>query len=94
MAELNKYRKEIDEIDQQLVSLLEKRFNVVEQVNDYKKENGLAVLDSNREQQVLAKIAAQVTAADKAVYIEEIFKEIMRQSRNWQHADRKDDRHV
>lgn len=86
--QLDEYRAEIDKVDAQLVSLLEERFKVVAKISDYKRKHKLAVLDSNREKQVLNKIAAKAEAG-KEVYLKEIFKEIMRQSRNWQDKNRK-----
>lgn len=88
--QLENYRKQIDAVDGQLIELLEKRFDVVALINDYKKEHGLKVLDSSREEQVLAKVVAQTKDEDKAKYLKEIFKEIMHQSRNWQHENRKE----
>lgn len=88
--QLDKYRSEIDQIDHQLVDLLEKRFKQVELVSQYKKEHNLAVLDTSREEQVLQKIAEMTKDKEKTSYLQSIFKEIMHQSRNWQHEDRKD----
>ena len=44
MADLSDYRKEIDEIDHQLVPLFEQRMEVVRKVAAYKKEHNLPVL--------------------------------------------------
>ncbi len=53
---LDIYRGQIDEIDEEIIALLEKRFAVVKNIGEYKKENALAVYDSVRELQVLAKL--------------------------------------
>ncbi|MFA6532502.1 MAG: chorismate mutase [Patescibacteria group bacterium] len=46
-------RKQIDEIDKQIVNLLAKRMQVVEKVGKYKKENNLPPLDKRRWQEVI-----------------------------------------
>lgn len=53
MNELEKYRKEIDEIDKQLIDLFEKRMNISAKVAEYKKENNLPIYNGERESQVI-----------------------------------------
>lgn len=52
--DLDSYRKQIDEIDEQLVKLIAQRMQVVGNVAKYKKAHGLPALDEARWQQVLA----------------------------------------
>ena len=47
------YRKQIDEIDAQIIDLLAKRFEVVKKVGEYKKERNIPPLQPERWQQVL-----------------------------------------
>lgn len=47
--DLNNYRKQIDEIDDQLVKLLSERFRVTRKVGEYKKLNKLEAIDPDRE---------------------------------------------
>jgi chorismate mutase/prephenate dehydratase len=49
-------RKEIDEVDEQLIPLLIKRMQIAENVAQYKVENGIPVLNSKREQEILDKV--------------------------------------
>ena len=44
MNELDKHREEIDSIDKELISLFEKRLDVVLKVAEYKKNNNSPVL--------------------------------------------------
>ena len=55
MTELEKCRVEIDEIDRKIIELYEKRMNIVKKVTQYKIENSMPVLDSNRESKMLEK---------------------------------------
>lgn len=47
--QLETLRQEIDSIDAQIFKLFEQRIMVAKQIGAYKKEHGLSVLDSSRE---------------------------------------------
>ena len=53
---LNELRKEIDNIDNDIINLLIKRFNVVLEVKQYKIDNNISVLDKAREDIIKNKI--------------------------------------
>lgn len=57
--DLNDYRKEIDAIDAQLIDLFAKRMEVAAGIADYKKQNGLPILDASREQKKLLDVASK-----------------------------------
>lgn len=82
--DLKEIRPQIDEIDRQLVALLEKRMGLVQAVADYKKENGLAVLDSGREKQVLEKVASHIQIKSYEETILESMQAIMDLSKAYQ----------
>ncbi len=56
MNELERLRKEIDNLDKIIVSAYVERLNVVKSIGEYKKNNNVKVLDSNRENEVLKKV--------------------------------------
>ena len=58
---LQDYRKQIDEIDDQLVSLFQKRMEVAKGIAQYKLECGMPVLDATREREKLAEVCAKVS---------------------------------
>ena len=43
---LDDYREEIDRIDEQIIELFSRRMEVARRISEYKKENGLNILDS------------------------------------------------
>jgi len=53
MDELNNLRREIDQIDRQLVELFCQRMDVTRRVGEYKAAAGMPVLDRDREREVL-----------------------------------------
>ncbi|WP_051823890.1 chorismate mutase [Clostridium sulfidigenes] len=59
MNELEQCRKEIDEIDKELINLFERRMDVAIRVANYKKENDLPIYDEERESKVIKKKCRQ-----------------------------------
>jgi maltose O-acetyltransferase len=82
--ELVQAREKIDTIDQEIVGLLEKRLSAVSEVIAYKAQTKKAVLDTSREENVLENVAALVKDENYRETIVETFKDIMKQSRNYQ----------
>ncbi|RSJ42077.1 hypothetical protein D8819_07155 [Streptococcus gordonii] len=81
---LEELRQEINQIDDELVVLLEKRMKLVNQVATYKQETGKAVLDTKREEVILGRVADHV---ENPVYKDTIlatFKDILKNSRAYQ----------
>lgn len=66
MKDLSTLRAEIDAIDRELVRLFESRMDVVLNVAAYKLANGLPVLNTGREQQVVDKCCALLENKDYA----------------------------
>lgn len=55
--DLTKLREEINETDKEIVELFKKRMGIAASVAEYKKANGLPVLDAARERALLARIS-------------------------------------
>ena len=56
--DLLELRKEIDRLDEELVSLFCRRMEIAARIADYKKENNLPIHHPGREQEVLQKVGA------------------------------------
>lgn len=56
MDVLDRLRKEIDKIDNQLLTLIYKRELLVKRIQDVKQKLGLPTKDSNREQKVIRRL--------------------------------------
>ena len=74
---LNEIRENINNIDKELVILLEKRFNLVLKVGQFKTVNNFPILDEKREKIVIEKCKEQLHNQRYASYIEEIYTQIM-----------------
>lgn len=59
--QLETLRQEIDSIDAQIFGLFEQRITVAKQIGAYKKEHGLSVLDSSREDAKREQVKATVS---------------------------------
>jgi chorismate mutase/prephenate dehydrogenase len=53
MSYLEERRREIDEIDRELVGLLEKRFKIVYELKAWKKKKGISMEDRLREREIV-----------------------------------------
>ncbi len=81
---LDTIRQEIDHVDQELVALLEKRMQLLNQVVAYKKATGKPILDTSREDAVLQKAASRVEDRAFEQTIVNTFADIMKNSRDYQ----------
>lgn len=77
---LKDIRKEIDILDRQLAEILEKRMELSLCVAEIKKKENIPVLNRQREEEVLKNITKSVSP-EKRKGIENIYREIFRQSR-------------
>ena len=82
--DLDIIRQEIDQIDQELVALLEKRMVCVGQIVKYKEQEGLPVLDLGRERAVLEKVGSLVMDEQYRSTIQAQFQDMMKHSRTYQ----------
>ena len=91
VKDLELTRKEIDQVDQQLVALLEKRMQLVNDVASSKKATGKPILDTSREEIVLNKVASRVQNKAFEETLVNTFADIMKNSRNYQAKQLADD---
>jgi len=82
--DLELIRKQIDQVDQELVSLLEKRMALVEQVVAFKKSSGKPVFDSKREEAIFEKVRNRVSNKKYEETIVVTFSDILKRSRDYQ----------
>lgn len=81
---LEKQRAEIDAIDREIVALFERRMQVVVDVARIKKENGIAILDANREKEVIAKVQSYLKDDHLKEELAEVYETLMKVSKDYQ----------
>lgn len=84
MNELECARKQINEIDAEMARLFEKRMQASKTVASYKKEHALPILDSVRENEIIAKNASFIEDASVREYYVQFLRQTMAISRSYQ----------
>lgn len=82
--DLNSARIEINEIDREIVTCLEKRMNLSAEIGRYKSENNLPVYDEAREKRVIEACISYLQNKDYSKQIEDIYVQIMNSSKELQ----------
>lgn len=81
---LDELRLEIDKIDDQLIKLFADRMEVAAKIGQFKKENGLPVLNSQREREKLNDVASKSKPEMKS-YVRVLYSLLFELSRSYQH---------
>lgn len=81
--DLLELRNEIDKLDDKLIPLLLKRMDISRQVAEYKVQNGIPVLNEQRELEILEDVASK--CGEQGEVIKTVFSAIMDASRALQH---------
>lgn len=85
MEDLSQVREEIDQIDDRILSLFQRRMECADKVAAYKAAHGLPVLDRSRERRVIEDAAAKVPPELRS-YAQVLMQLLMEASRNRQHG--------
>ncbi len=85
MATLDELRQQLDQVDDQIVKLYEQRMDLCAQVGEYKIENGMKVVDRDREREKLTDVMGKVSTDFNRKGIRELFQQLMAMSRKLQY---------
>ena len=83
-ADLDRLRKGIQEIDQQIAKLLHQRIDTVLQIGQIKSELGLPIVDKSREKQVIINVSNDSSDSAHKESLQKIYKYIIRVCRETQ----------
>lgn len=78
---LQELRQQIEQLDQQLLETISKRFQVAQQIAELKKGDDTQVYDSSREQELLDKWLAAAKDLDHN-FVRALFHMVLNESRN------------
>lgn len=84
MEELKKLRDQIEKLDEEIVKLLEDRFNLSLKVGKFKKEYNLPILDLKREKELSLNNASKLKNKEFVESYLNIFKTILEESKKLQ----------
>lgn len=82
---LEKHRKQIDEIDKELVRLFEQRMMLISQIGQIKKANHMPIFDEGRERIVIEKARMLLNHKEYEEAICQLFINLMKISKDVQH---------
>lgn len=86
MLDLIEIRKEIDQVDREIVKLFESRMEMAKNVAEFKKNSGKHVFDKQREEDKLKELTSLASNEFNKHGIEELFTQIMSMSRKLQYG--------
>jgi len=82
MNQLISYRKNINKIDDSILNLLNKRLKITNKMGEYKKRNNLKINDESGEKEIFNKLKEKSEKHGLSErYIKEVFKKIIRNSK-------------
>ena len=84
MEKLEICRDLIDSIDNSIIKLYEKRMDIIKEITKYKIENGLPVLDQNREDSMLKKNIEKIKNEEYKKYYKDVLAGYLKASKKMQ----------
>ncbi len=84
MNKLEEARLIINLVDDKMIELFKERMKAAEMVAQYKKENGLAIFDKKREDQIIEKNINKLNDSNLEEYYLEWFKSMLKVSKDYQ----------
>lgn len=81
---LEEWREEIDLIDDEIIKLINQRVRIVKKIGTLKAKAGLAIVDSEREENVLRKVSLKNNGVLSNRSITRIYRKILHESRSIQ----------
>ena len=81
---LNELRAELDDINAELADLLERRFEITDEIGALKRDNAAPVRDRTRELAILERVTAQPADKNKAEDVAAVFEAVFAASRRRQ----------
>ncbi len=81
-GKIAEWRREIDSVDNEIMKLLCKRFEITKKIRRYKKANNLPVMDKERERQILQEKTGSSGLPRK--FVKDFYKIVFEESRRVQ----------
>lgn len=82
--DLKELRKQINEIDDEILSLYLKRMNISKQIGQYKKEHNLPIYDTKREEELINNLLNKINDNELKDNYKKIILLILDESKNQQ----------
>lgn len=89
MKTLEEFRKEIDEIDEKLLLLLQRRMELSEQIAEVKKQRNYPIFDPDREKMIQEHLLNCLSRLEYREAILKVFRQIFTESKKIQEKEQK-----
>ena len=83
MESINTHRKQLNDIDNQIIKLLNKRFLISKEIGTIKKNNNIGITDGSREQEIYNNISSDNTISSNENIVN-VYKQIITESKKIQ----------
>ena len=83
-SDIGKLRQAINVIDEKILDLINERLSLAKQIGDFKKQAGIQIKDSGREEEILNRLLAKNNGPVGADGLRNIFEAIIAEGRNVQ----------
>ena len=78
---IDQLRRQIDDLDNQLIELLSNRMRICREIGQYKREHNITVFQASRYNEILEKRGAQATRCDmSAEFVATVFENVHQES--------------
>lgn len=84
MRTIEEVRKDINDVDIKMAKLFEERMSYVEEILKYKKSQNLAIIDENREKQLLQRNLTNILDEELKKYYKTFFEGVLKSSKEYQ----------
>ncbi|MEW6607249.1 MAG: prephenate dehydratase [bacterium] len=81
---LNNYRKQIDELDNQILDILNKRIKIAQQIGKFKREREIEAYQPDREREIYERLCEKNKGLFPNKALKAIYREIMSASLSWE----------
>ncbi len=81
---LNKYRHEINDVDEQIIKLIDIRFDITNKIGKYKRDNNIEIESLKREEQITNYIKSLNLKSEEEIL--KIYKSIFKLSKEQQNG--------
>jgi chorismate mutase len=93
LQSLENFRHQIDEIDDEIISLMANRMKLADKIGEYKKRNNISILQTKRWSEILQKNIDKGGKLDLSdEFMTSLFKAVHQESINRQHRIMKSDK--
>ena len=86
-TQISQLRRAIDEIDEKIMELINQRLLLAKKIGDFKKQSGIGIKDSYRENEILERLLEKNSGPVRDEGLRHIFNAIIAEGRNVQHPD-------